>query len=189
MEEEFEVRGHHEHELDHAAEHRVPLAQKVAIFSAVLATFGAVVSFLAGHTQNEALYYKNEAVLLKAKASDQWAYYQAESNKQHLATLAAELVPPARRSYFAADVQKYTTRKAGIQRSAEALDANSQKANEEAELALAPHNKLAVAMTFIQVAIALASIAALTRKTWLLGGAAIGAVLGLVFAVAGWTIP
>jgi hypothetical protein len=44
-------------------------------------------------------------------------------------------------------------------------------------------------MTFIQIAIALASIAALTRRSWLLGGAAIGAMLGLAFAVAGWTLP
>jgi hypothetical protein len=119
MEEEFEIKGHHEHELDHAAEHGVPLAQKVAIFSAILATFGAVVSFMAGHTQNEALYYKNEAVLLKAKASDQWAYFQAESGKQHLAVLASELVPPARRPAFEAQVRKYAARKAAIKHAAE----------------------------------------------------------------------
>lgn len=189
MEDEFEIKGHHEHQIDHAAEHHVPLAQMVAIFSAVLATAGAVVSFLAGHTQNEALYYKNEAVLLKAQASDKWSYYQTESGKQHVAELAVELVPAARKEYFAAEVRKYSDKKAGLQREALALDARSEKANQESEHALAPHNKLAAAMTFIQIAIALASIAALTRRRWLLAGAAIGAVLGLVFAVAGWVLP
>ncbi|HEY0312236.1 MAG TPA: DUF4337 family protein [Allosphingosinicella sp.] len=182
MEEEFEVKGRHEHALEHASEHGVPLAQKVAVFSAVLATFGAVISFLAGHTQNEALYHKNEAVLLKAKASDTWAYYQAESGKQHLAALAAELVPAARKKDFQGQVGKYAAKKADLQRRAEKLDAGSEDANKEAERALSPHNKLAMAMTFIQIAIALASIAALTRRTWLLAGAGVGAVLGAAFA-------
>lgn len=189
MEDEFEVRGHHEHELEHAAEHHVPLAQKVAIFSAILATFGAVVSFLAGHTQNEALYYKNEAVLLKAKASDQWSFFQAESGKQHLAVLASELVPPARRPVFEAEIQKYADRKSAIQDEAKRLDAGSERANAESEHALAPHIKLAASMTFVQIAIALASIAALTRRTWLLWGAGIAAALGLGFAIAGWLAP
>lgn len=189
MEEEFEIKGHHEHQVDHAAEHHVPLAQMVAIFSAVLATAGAVISFLAGHTQNEALYYKNEAVLLKAQASDKWAYYQAESGKQHVAELATELVPPARKQHFEAEVRKYADRKEALQRDAAGLDARSENANQESEHALAPHNKLAAAMTFIQIAIALASIAALTRRGWLLVGAGIGAALGLAFAVAGWVLP
>ena len=54
-EEQFEVRGAHEDVVEHAIEHRFPLSQTVALFSAVLATLGAVVSFLGGHTQNEAL--------------------------------------------------------------------------------------------------------------------------------------
>src|SRR5665213_677037 len=61
MEEDFEIKGAHEAEVEDAAEHHVPLAQKIALFSAVVATIGAVFSFLAGHTQNEALYHKDEA--------------------------------------------------------------------------------------------------------------------------------
>ena len=182
MEEDFEVKGRHEHALDHAAEHGVPLAQKVAVFSAVLATFGAVISFLAGHTQNEALYHKNDAVLLKARASDTWAYFQAESGKQHLAVLVAEVVSPARKAEFEGQISKYASKKAELQRQAEKLDAGSEEANREAERSLSPHKKLAMAMTFIQIAIALASIAALTRRTWLLAGAGVGAVPGAALA-------
>ena len=68
-EEGFEIRGAHEEEIEERAHHREPLSQKIALFSAVLATLGAIVSFLGGHTQNDALYYKNEAVLMKARAS------------------------------------------------------------------------------------------------------------------------
>jgi hypothetical protein len=72
------VHGAHDHAVEHEA-HKGGLGQQVAIFSAVLATAGAVVSFLGGHTQNEALIYKNDAVLQKTQASNQWNYYQARA--------------------------------------------------------------------------------------------------------------
>jgi hypothetical protein len=48
------VHGAHDHAVEHEA-HRSGLGQQVAIFSAILATVGAIVSFLGGHTQNNAL--------------------------------------------------------------------------------------------------------------------------------------
>ena len=91
MAEEFEVKGAHEEEVEHRAEHREPLSQRIALFSAVLATIGAVVSLLGGHTENDALYQKNEAVLLKARASDSWEHFQAEEIKRHLLEATAPL--------------------------------------------------------------------------------------------------
>ena len=44
------VHGAHDHAVEHEAQ-KGGLGQQVAIFSAVLATVGAVVSFLGGHTQ------------------------------------------------------------------------------------------------------------------------------------------
>ena len=81
----FHVHGPHDHAVEHAAQHEgSDLAQYVAIFTAILATLGAIVSYQGGATQNEAMLYKNEAVLKKAQASDQWGFYQAKSSKQHL---------------------------------------------------------------------------------------------------------
>src|ERR1700756_4925149 len=108
MEEDFEVRGAHEEALEHAAEKRIPLGQEVALFSAVLATLGAIVSYLGGHTQNEALYYKNDAVLNRSLAADQWAYYQAKGIKQLIAEEQAETTTDAARAAeFKARAQKY----------------------------------------------------------------------------------
>ena len=183
MEEEFEIPSAHEHAVEHAAEHRLPLGQEVALFSAVLATLGAVVSFLGGHTQNEALYYKNEAVLMKARASDDWAYYQAEQIKQHLVTTAADATP-AMATKDRADAARYAAHAARLRAQAEAFDAKSDEADAESQHALSPHTKLAISMTFLQIAIALASITALTRRRWLLwaagGFALVGAVLGAI---------
>ncbi|MFZ5795636.1 MAG: DUF4337 domain-containing protein [Sphingomonas sp.] len=184
-EEGFEIRGAHEEEIEDRAHRREPLSQKIALFSAVLATLGAIVSFLGGHTQNDALYYKNEAVLMKARASDSWAYYQAEDIKRHLADTVVKIAP-ASASAAAADSRKYAKRAAVLRATAEDLDRKSEEADAESRRALSPHTKLAIAMTFIQIAIALASISALTQRRWLLWGAGASAVLGVVLSVVAW---
>lgn len=183
MSEEYEVRGPHEEAVEHGAERREPLAQQIALFSAILATVGAVVSLLGGHTQNDALYYKNEAVLLKARASDSWAYYQAEDIKRHLVEATA---PLTHRADAAADVARYARRSRELQAEAKALDQRSEAADEESQHALHPHVKLSVAMTFLQIGIALASITALTRRRWLFGLAGASAAIGTVLAVVAW---
>ena len=97
------VHGPHDHAVEHAAQHGGDLGQKIAIFTAILATVGAIVSFLGGHTQNEALLYKNEAVLKKTEASNMWNYYQAKSTKQNLAEFASSLATdPATRAQWSA---------------------------------------------------------------------------------------
>ncbi|MGZ5105505.1 MAG: DUF4337 family protein, partial [Usitatibacter sp.] len=75
---EMHVHGPHDHAVEHEG-HKPGLGQQVAIFTAVLATVGAIVSFFGGDTQNKAMLYKNEAVLERAQASDQWNFYQAKS--------------------------------------------------------------------------------------------------------------
>src|SRR6187431_2970160 len=101
------VHGAHDHAVEHEA-HKGGLGQQVAIFSAVLATVGAVVSFLGGHTQNEALLYKNEAVLKKAEAANQWNYYQAKSQKQNLVEMAAGLTSdPSKIDFYKKEAQRY----------------------------------------------------------------------------------
>jgi hypothetical protein len=183
MSEEYEVRGAHEEAVEHRAEHREPLAQQIALFSAVLATIGAVVSLAGGHTQNDALYYKNEAVLLKARASDAWSYYQAEEIKRHLLEATA---PLSHEPDAAKRIATYRTRAHALQADAQALDIRSEAADEESRRALRPHVKLSVAMTFVQIAIALASITALTRRRWLFVAAALSAVVGVVLAIVAW---
>ena len=181
------VHGPHDHAVEHAAQHGGDLGQKIAIFTAVLATVGAIVSFLGGHTQNEALLFKNEAVLKKAEASNQWNYYQAKSTKQALAEFAAGLTTdPAKADKYRASVERYEKEKAEIRKEAERLDAASTAAGEKSDHALHPHENLAISMTLLQIAIALASITVLTRKRWLMGGAALAALAGAIFGVVAW---
>ena len=108
------VHGAHDHAVEHEG-HKRGLGQQVAIFSAVLATAGAIVSFFGGHTQNNALLYKNEAVLKRAEASDQWNFYQAKSMKQNLAELAASIsTDPEKATRYRGEAQRYADEKKGI---------------------------------------------------------------------------
>ena len=180
------VHGPHDHEVEHQS-HKGGLGQRIAIFTAILATVGAIVSYYGGHTQNEALYYKNEAVLKKAQASNQWNYYQAKSMKQNLAEFAAALsTDPAKAEAFKAEARRYADEKAGIQKDARSLDAESAAFSKKAENSLHPHEKLAMSMTLLQIAIALASITVLTKKDWLLWGAGIAALAGVATGILAW---
>lgn len=95
----FHVHGPHDHELEHAAQHanRDSFAGMIAVMTAVLATIGALFSYMGGATQANAGLYKNNAAIKKTEASNQWNYYQAKSNKQNLAELAVALVSDEKR--------------------------------------------------------------------------------------------
>jgi hypothetical protein len=194
----FHVHGPHDHAVEHEAQGHghgessasdTRLVQWVAIFTAILATIGAIVSYEGGHTQNEALYYKNEAVLKKADASNQWAFFQAKSTKQSLAELSATVVSDkAEREKYAAKAKRYEQEKEEIKAKAEKLDAESDEANKKSRSALHPHDKLAQSMTFIQIAISLAAIFVLTRRRWMLGLAGVAAGVGVVYWILAFTV-
>lgn len=175
----FHVHGAHDHEVEHQAQHGPGLAQYVAIFTAILSTVGAIVSYQGGATQNEAMLYKNEAVLQKAHASDQWNFYQSKSSKGHLMELALAISPPDKKEYYTKQIEKYDREKKEIKAKAEELEEKSKKANEESEHMMHPHHRLAQAMTLIQIAISLASITVLTRKKWLFSLAGVAAAGGV----------
>lgn len=174
----FHVHGAHDHAVEHGGEEK-GLGQYIAIFTAILASIGAIVSYQGGATQNEAMMYKNEAVLLKTQASDQWNFYQAKSNKGHLMELASDIAPKDKKEFYTHQLEKYEQEKAQIKQKAEALEAESKKANEQSEKVMIPHHHLAQSMTLIQIAISLASITVLTRKKWLFVTAAVAAVGGV----------
>jgi hypothetical protein len=188
MEDGFEVPSPHEHELEEAAEkERNGLAQKVALMTAILATIGALISYQSGSAQNEAMFLKNQSILKQAEASDQWALYQAKSIKGHLDDAVAALSNvPEVKSRFMADKVQQDKGKADVQVEARKLETESRELSEESAAKLRPHERLALALTFIQIAIALAAITVLTRRRWLLwgsvGAAAVGiAMTGAVF--------
>ncbi|HUL56830.1 MAG TPA: DUF4337 domain-containing protein [Usitatibacter sp.] len=172
------VHGPHDHAVEHEA-HKGGLGQQVALFTAVLATVGAIVSFFGGDTQNNAMLFKNEAVLERAEASDQWSFYQAKSMKQNLAEIAASVATdPKKVEFYQAEAKRYAAEKKEVEAEARKHEKLYKEWNDKSEHALHPHHWLAISMTLLQIAIALASITVLTQKRWLLGGAAAFALAG-----------
>lgn len=174
------IHAPHEHELEHRAQHGPGLAQYVAIFTAILATLGAVIGYSVATNLNEAMLYKNEAVLKKTEASDQWNFYQAKSSKGHLMELAADLAGGKRADHYRQQAARYEQEKKEIKAKADALEEESHKANEHSTELLHPLHFAEQSMTLIQIAISLASITALTRKKWLFAAAGTAAGAGIV---------
>ena len=175
----FHVHGPHDHAVEHGAQGGDSLAGRIAVMTAVLSTVGAVVGYQGGHTQNEAMLFKNEAVLKKTEASNQWAFYQAKSNKQNLAELAAAIAPSEKQDFYKTEIDRYKQEKSEIKATAEKLEAESTAANDKSEAALHPHERLAQALTMVQVGISLASITVLTRKKWLFAAAGVASAAGI----------
>jgi len=179
----FHVHGPHDHELEHAA-HKDPggMASQLAVITAILATVGALFAYMGGATQANAGLHKNDAAIKKTEASNQWNYYQAKSSKQNLSELALELAPEARKTFYADEIKRYKTEKAEIKLAAEKLEAESKAWDDRSAEQLHQHHRWAQATTALQVAIAMAAIALLTKKQWLeklvLGMSAVGFVLG-----------
>ena len=184
---EFHVHGPHDHELEHAAHSADPFSGRIAVMTAIFATLGAIMGYMAGHTQNAALINKNEAAIRKTEASDQWNFYQSKSSKQNLAELGAVLAPGADGERFRGEAERYKKEKADIEKDARNLEAQSKEAEAKSEESLHEHHRWAQSMALIQVSIALAAITLLTRNQglqYLSYGAAAGAVVlaGLAFA-------
>src|SRR3954454_7954437 len=104
----FHVHGPHDHALEHEAQAEPQgLAGRLAVATAVIATIGALFSYMGGLTQANAGLLKNDSAIKKTEASNQWNYYQAKSSKQNLAELALELAPESRRAFYADEVKRY----------------------------------------------------------------------------------
>jgi preprotein translocase subunit SecF len=184
MSEEYEVHGAHDHAVEHAA-HADSLGRWVAMFTAILATIGALISYQNGNAESRGLELKNEAILKKSAASDQWAYYQAKGIKE---IVVANAMPAtdADRARLSAEAARYAKEKKDIEAAARKLDEESKKNDEASERAVAPHHRLAQALALVQVAIAMAALTVLTRQRWMLGFSGFCALIGIAFWVMAW---
>ncbi len=158
----------------------------VAVTTIIFAVCATLATFKGGQ-------HSTRAVLSQAKATNQWAYYQAKDLKQYLHELQRDnldlelwdagrsgggfaRVARDKQAAYAAKIAKYETQKAEIKRQAEALDAAIAEAQ-------AHSAAFGLAIIFLQIAILLSSVAALMRlKSVWLGGVTVGVVGMFCFA-------
>jgi Na+/glutamate symporter len=190
---QFHVHGPHDHELEHAAQHAAEghhgvaggsMTNQIAMFTAVIATVGAIFAYMGGATQANAGLYKNNAAIKKTEASNQWNFYQAKSSKQNLSELALVLVGDDKKPLYTKEVERYKLEKAEIKLAADKLEAEALDWDRKSEEQMHQHHRWAQATTALQVSIALAAIALLTKKKWLefgmFGVAGVGVVIGVL---------
>ncbi|KQU81407.1 MULTISPECIES: DUF4337 domain-containing protein [unclassified Rhizobacter] len=183
----FHVHGPHDHELEHAAKHDPDgHAGQLAVITAILATLGAIFSYMGGATQANAGLYKNDAAIKKTEASNQWNYYQAKSSKQNLAELAVELAPEGRRAFYTEEIKRYKTEKAEIMTAAKKLEDESTAFDKQSEEQMHQHHRWAQATTALSISIAMAAIALLTKRRWTEYAVYGLSVLGLGMGIAAW---
>ncbi len=159
---------------EHAHEH--PDLAPVSLTMAVLAVCVAVVSLM-GHRSH------TEEVVQQAKASDQWAYYQAKSIRQHSDELfaAANEGGPEVHERYVQEAERYKQDKEKIQDQAKDL---------ESEVALATRraNRYDLAEVFLEIGLVITSITLLSGRKifWYLG--VVMGVVGVVVAVIAATV-
>ena len=186
----FHVHGPHDHELEHAAQggHGAHdkegggMIAQIAVVTAIIATVGALFSYMGGATQANAGLYKNNAAIKKTEASNQWNFFQAKSTKQSLAEFARDLAPEDKRPSYQGKIDRYEKEKGEIKGDAEKLEKEATTWDKSSDEQMHQHHRWAQATTVLQVSIALAAIALLTRKKWveyaMFALAAVGLVLG-----------
>ena len=188
----FHVHGPHDHELEHAAqgghggdEKSSGMIAQIAVVTAVIATVGALFSYMGGATQANAGLYKNNAAIKKTEASNQWNFFQAKSTKQSLAEVSRDLtLVDGDKAKYQAKIERYEKEKTDIKIAAEKLEAESGAWDKSSDEQMHQHHRWAQSTTVLQVSIALAAIALLTKKKWLeyamFGAGGVGLVVGVL---------
>lgn len=143
---------------------------QMALATVILAVCATLSTFKGGA-------YSTQSVISQALASDQWAYYQSKSTKQHLHQLQAEQLrlqlmtlrpggEPAKAyaskiAEYETQIERYSVEKKQIESSARALEAQRDRAK-------ANGKPFGIGVIFLQVAILLNSIAGLlkSKRVW-----------------------
>lgn len=183
-----ELKEHLHHTVEHG-QHGPRWTQYLSVSTAMLAVLAAVASLQSGAYSNNAILAKNEGVLQQAKASDAWSYFQAKGTRATLLDAQAEALAqsnPTAAGAMRQAVERYKSEQKEIQQQARELEKNVQENNERAEAFLERHHQFARAVTFSQISIAMAAIAALMKKKWLWFLGLGAGVAGIVFMVRGF---
>ncbi|MGA8763778.1 MAG: DUF4337 domain-containing protein, partial [Candidatus Sulfotelmatobacter sp.] len=161
-----------------------PSAAPVSLTMAVLAVLVAVVSLL-GHRAH------TEEVILQAKSSDQWAYYQAKNIREHEDVLFSDMaaVVASNDAGAVAKVrEKYGQEAERYKHDKEAIQEQARELEREVGMETRRADRYDLAEVFLEVALVITSITLLSGKRlfWYLG--IVLGVVGMVVAATGVTI-
>lgn len=142
----------------------------LALSTAIMAVLAALTTLYMGK-------FSSRAIMAQGQESDQWAYYQAKSIKQHTFELSRRaldlqfrsqkaLTPELAGDYektlgkYGEEIKRYDGEKKEIKEKAEAIAKIKLKAQEMG-------GDFAYSLIFLQIALMLASISSLTKRKYL----------------------
>ena len=142
----------------------------LALSTAIMAVLAALTTLYMGK-------FSSRAIMSQGQESDQWAYYQAKSIKQHTFELGKKsldlqyrsqrgLTPEVASDYektitrYGEDIKRYDGEKKEIKDKAEGIARTKLKSQEMG-------GNFGYALIFLQIAIMLSSLASLTRRKYL----------------------
>ena len=142
----------------------------LALSTAIMAVLAALTTLYMGK-------YSSRAIMSQGLESNEWAYYQAKSIKQHSFEMSKKtlelqyrsqkgLSPEVAADYektlakYGDDIKRYETEKKDIKTKADGIATTKLKAQEMG-------GNFAYALIFLQIALMLASISSLTKRKYL----------------------
>jgi hypothetical protein len=173
-----ELQEHAEH-----AKHNPELAP-VSVTMAMLAVLVAVATLL-GHRAH------TEEVVLQAKASDQWAFYQAKNIRQHLDQLFTDLtsVQATADASAAAKLRgQYTQELSRYREEQQEVEAEARRLETEVATARNRANRFDLAEVFLEVGLVITSITMLSGRRLYWRAGIVFAVVGVITAVTGFFV-
>ncbi|HLH11335.1 MAG TPA: DUF4337 family protein [Methylovirgula sp.] len=152
---------HAEH-AEHAAHSENPFLPIVALTIAILAVIAASIGSLETIETQATIDSKNDAVLLQNQATDTWNLYEAKSIKKNMYEIAA-----AGGGVNAADFKTQAARNGDDEKKydkqARELEAERDAKLEQSERHEHRHGVLTIAVTLLQISIAIATISIVRR--------------------------
>jgi hypothetical protein len=173
-------------ELKEHAEHAKedPSLAPISVTMAVLAVLVAVVTLL-GHRAH------TEEVVLQAKASDQWAYYQAKNIRRHEDEIFSDLASVQTATDAAALAklrEKYSGEAARYKDDQKEIEDKAREMEAEVATERNRANRYDLAEVFLEVGLVITSITLLSgrRLFWMFG--ILMGLIGIALAVTGFFV-
>ena len=157
----------------------------LSIVTIIIAVVTAIASLMSGSYADESLLEKNNATLFQNQASDQWSYYQAKGIKK---SIADSFYQQTNRESYRKLSDKSFLEQETIKKSAEELVKKVEDSNNKSEYLFKKHHKVAFAVTFMQIAVALIALASLMRKELFFAMSVISFVSGFILFLWGFLI-
>jgi hypothetical protein len=143
-----------------------PWLRQVAMVTGVLAALGAFLTVRSTTLSNDAIYRSTRATLLQAQASDAWAEFQADSIKANIAQTQLNVLANGQpgRDLLQDEIKDFRSRQPAKQTDAQNLQNERDVQLAHGQQLLGEKDIIGYAGMAGQFAIALASVAALTRR-------------------------